>query len=96
MFVRSSLFSIAPSSGKVLDLFGGNVLTRAYYRWYTSTRDKLATWHKRELKKLDRRYALREAEHQLVNAREEALRMGIDPLDPKYPDLQDFYEAPEV
>jgi hypothetical protein len=63
MFIRSALLRLAPSSGAILDFFGGNLITRAYYRWYSDSRERLVDWHKRELKRLDRRYALREAEH---------------------------------
>jgi hypothetical protein len=35
-------------------------------------------------------------QNMIVNAREAALRRGVDPLDPEYPDLEDFYPLSQI
>lgn len=57
---------------------------------YYSCKERVVAWHKVELEKLDAGFRIEQAGIRLVAAREKAIAEGIGPLDPRYPDLDDF------
>jgi len=63
-------------------------------RWmldYTGCKERVVAWHFAQLEKLDSNFRLQRAEFKLV-----AARKGMDPRDPKYPDIFDFIEMPSL
>ncbi|MBP9782300.1 MAG: hypothetical protein KBC50_01015 [Candidatus Pacebacteria bacterium] len=60
-----------------------------YAAFYYACQSVVVDWHKSELKRLDVDYATQQASFDLVRARAEALKNGIGPSDPRYPDLWD-------
>jgi hypothetical protein len=72
-------------------LGGRNSLLVAWYvSVHTSLRQRLVAWHRKRLKQLDSSFRYADASRQLINAREKARQQGIGPLDPRYPDIDDF------
>jgi hypothetical protein len=65
-----------------------------YAAFYYSAEEEVIGWHKKELERLDSDYARQQASFKLVAARAEALKNGIGPSDPRYPDIFDFYKMP--
>ncbi len=63
---------------------------RAYALWYETSIQALIDWHKSELLSNDWEYRFHDAQRRLIIARERARERGVRPLDPEYPDLQDF------
>lgn len=89
MFFRPLLFHLAPSSGRLYDFLGRNVLTDEYYDWWTGTREQLIRWHREKLVRLDVNFAQSEALMELIRLRAEARKDGINSGDPRYPNLHD-------
>ena len=68
-------------------------------RWllyYNECEKRVIAWHKAELEKLDSGFRLQQAEFKLVAARTKAHREGIEPEDPRYPDIFDFVPFPNL
>jgi hypothetical protein len=61
-----------------------------YAMWYAKRLEALVAWHKGELLRLDHSFRLQDATRRLIRAREQALREGIGPFNPAYPDIYDF------
>lgn len=65
----------------------------AYASGYVSFRlwlhEKVIEWHDAELERLDIDYSSHKDSVRLVTAREKARSLGIGPMDPRYPSLED-------
>lgn len=57
---------------------------------YNECKRKVIAWHKAKLEDFDPLYRTQQAGLRLVAAREKAHSEGIGPLDPRYPDIEDF------
>lgn len=88
MILKYLLYRLGPEDSNKMCIFGGAVMW-AYHDWRQRTRQVLATWHRRELRALDYRFDIQEAELELVRRRAVANAQGISPSDPRYPDLFD-------
>lgn len=62
---------------------------RLLFDYYYCT-GKVVAWHKAELERLDAGFRIEQAGIRLVAARGKAIAEGIGPLDPSYPDFDDF------
>ena len=67
-----------------------------YSNLYFACEKKAITWHRSRLHEIDENYRWQQAQLKLVNARNLALKQGVDPLSPNYPDILHFYESPSV
>ena len=97
MFIRSFLFRHGPTPGSLLDSRGQGFIgyitlpfIRAYSSWWEYSKTMLIAWHRQELKEIDFRFAHQDAVRELIHAREAARARGVKPLDPAYPDIEDF------
>jgi len=53
--------------------------------------EKVVTWHRAELERMDWRFRFQQNSLRLVAARDRALAEGIGPSDPRYPSIEDFH-----
>ncbi len=60
-----------------------------YGAYYEEYKKAVIKHYKAELCNLDVGFRMSEAGNELVRRRKEAIANGIDPMDPKYPDLHD-------
>lgn len=97
MFLRNLLLKTFPTPRQIFAIAQVLRVSRllswafsSYALWHEANKEAVIAWHKEELLKIDWEYELQDAQRQLVAARERARERGVRPLDPEYPDLQDF------
>lgn len=81
------VFALVPRPKYVFWL--GQTIGWSYADLYDWLKEKTIVYHRAKLMKLDTNFRLSEAERELVRRREDALKKGIGPMDPQYPDLYD-------
>ncbi len=81
------LFNLMPYPKHLTFLFGVG-----YIAFYHQCKSKAIEYHESRLSKLDSSFKISEAGHKLVKLREEAIRNGVGPMDPEYPDLSDVLD----
>lgn len=97
MLIRAFLYRHLPESGKVFTRLGPqSKIASTYCLWRAALRERLATWHRAELRSLDPAFDFDERMKALVNAREAAREQGIGPADLRYPELSDFFSEPNI
>ncbi len=85
---KAVLFALAPRLSRIPTILGAGILNR-YEKWYGSLKQGAIDYHTKQLRRLDFQFRWNDAGRELVRRREIARTQGIDPLDPKYPDLRD-------
>ena len=78
------------------DLETSVIFVNPFYSIYNTACKEVAGWHMSELERLDSDFRFQQAQIRLMNARNSAQNQGIDPLDPRYPDIFDFHKPPEI
>ncbi len=94
MFFTRLLYNMLPPGPviSVMRLFGEDAV-KSYLGWHLRTNEKLAKWHRKELRKLHPVFRTQEKGLRLIALREEAIRQGISPLDSRYPDI---FSVPDI
>lgn len=70
----------------------GRGFVRLYGSYYELYKEAVIRYHRAQLYNLDFGFRMEEASKALVRLRDEAMRKGVDPMDPEYPDLVDVIE----